>query len=654
MYFDVVFRDEFYRCSRMVQSDNEKVIDAWVLQGSGSKLDLKAQSLVKGKRAHLILRQDGNLNTGHSTRVRSGLWTGGFQHFSSFNIEALPGHLSCKKYVRRPWYIYRDYDGLSRIDFVPPDAMGACIALQSNGQMEILLTIVISHSMMWPSGRRAASYTFEASRNSVARVESNLGDTYVKVTGADASFSFAGETLTARIVMDGTVFLSIGSDVNFDPAAAFQQAENYYAAVTRNCVLQSSSSRLDKAFFWSKIAILESYSETEVGNGFFAGFPEFSWFFGRDGLWTSFAAYIIGLHEEADSHIAMLWDNSLDGRIPHEVPIIAGHDSEQDYEVSGISGIRTRYMSIDSTPLWVVAQGYKKAWSGHHVDMTAVEKAMIFLRSLDKDGDGLIENAFSEGLIGWPEKWASSRDGACIEINSWYIEALKASGFLLDRHPGGIEGIQESFDENFLSNDDPYFFDSVYSGKRRKIISPMGSVPGMYVKNDHVKKILGRLSEPDVLTEAGIRSMSSKDPMYDRGYHTGQIWPLMTGWHAIAAYNNEMSEIGERCIWSFVDLSFSAPDPGRINEVYDPEFYEPRGQFAQVWSHALFIMSIMEGMLNMLPSWRNGKSPVEPSKANLPIGMAFLRVDRVKLRDSFYTVMATADGLISVSAESGE
>ncbi|EQD45348.1 maltose phosphorylase, partial [mine drainage metagenome] len=195
----------------------------------------------------------------------------------------------------------------------------------------------------------------------------------------------------------------------------------------------------------------------------------------------------------------MLWDNSLEGRIPHEVSIITGHGEEQNYEVSGISGIRTRYMSIDSTPLWVVAQGYKQVWSGHPADRPAVVNALSFLRSLDKDGDGLIENTFSDGLIGWPEKWASSRDGACIEINAWYIEALKASGFLLNMHPQGIKRIQESFDENFLSNDDPYFFDSLYSGKRRKIISPMGSVPGMYVTNEHVKKILHRLSEPDIL-----------------------------------------------------------------------------------------------------------------------------------------------------------
>ncbi|EQD38254.1 hypothetical protein B1B_15894, partial [mine drainage metagenome] len=159
---------------------------------------------------------------------------------------------------------------------------------------------------------------------------------------------------------------------------------------------------------------------------------------------------------------------------------------------------------------------------------------------------------------------------------------------------------------------------------------------------------------PDILTEAGIRSMSSIDPMYDRGYHTGQIWPLMTGWHAIAAYNNEMSEIGERFIWSFVDLAFSASDPGRINEAYDPEFYQPKGQFAQVWSHALFIMSIMEGMLNMLPTWRNGITPLDAVKSRLPEGMDFLRIDRMKFQESSYTVLVTADGNVSVTKETKE
>ena len=166
----------------------------------------------------------------------------------------------------------------------------------------------------------------------------------------------------------------------------------------------------------------------------------------------------------------------------------------------------------------------------------------------------------------------------------------------------------------------------------------MGSVAGMYISSEPVRNILQRLSRSDLLTEAGIRSMSSLDSMYDRGYHTGEIWPLMTGWHAIACYNNGLMETGIRCITSFMNLAFSAEDPGRINETYDPEFFEPRGQFAQVWSHSLFVQSILEGLVNLIPQWRTGKSPIDSAENRLPGSMDFLEIHNIPFQGSLYDI----------------
>ncbi|MCL4452405.1 MAG: hypothetical protein M1327_07280 [Candidatus Thermoplasmatota archaeon] len=593
---------------------------------------------MKGKKAHLILRQDGHLDTPSSSRKRYGLWTGNLQHFSMLHMEMNGSPLKCMKYVRRPWYIYREYSHLSRIDFVPPGSSFACISLATETDQDLTISLEINHSKMWPSVERPGTYRVRQDDKGLIQISSDLGQTFISLSGSHAEASFKDGKLTLQVAIKARAFISIGSEIGSDEEELFEQAERYYGSAMENCVLKSSLFRLDKTFFWSKIAIIESYSETEVGNGFFAGFPEFSWFFGRDGLWTSFSAYMIGLSEMADEHLDLLLKNASDGRIPHEVTLSLADQTGQNFEVSGVKGIMTKYMSIDSTPLWIIAQGYREAWTGKPFDKGNLMAALSFLRNLDRDNDGLIENSFSEGLMGWPETWADKRNGACIEVNAWYVEALAASAYLLHNETGDARRSREAFIARFFISQDPYFVDSFENNKKRIIVTPMGSVPGMYIFSPSIQKVLRRLSSPDVLTEAGMRSMSSTDSMYDRGYHTGQIWPLMTGWHAIACYNNGIEQTGFRCLKTFMDLAFSSEDPGRINETYDGETFEPRGQFAQVWSHSLFIQAVLEGLLNLVPQWRTGLIPIYSAVNRLPPEINFIEVKNILFKGSVFNI----------------
>ena len=638
MYFHGVIRDEFTFCAHLKQEDNDKVMDAWILEGRASQSGLHGLSLVKGKKAHLILRKDGQIDMPSSSRKRHGLWTGSLQHFSVLHMEINGTPLKCIKYVRRPWYIYREYANLSRIDFVPPGSNFACISLASETDQDLTITLGINHTKMWPSVEKPGSYRVRQDDKGSIQILSDLGQTYISFSGSHAAVSFNDDRITLQVAVKGRAFLCIGSEVGSDEEELFSQAEKYYRLALENCVLRSSLFRLDKTFLWSKVAIIESYSETDAGNGFFAGFPEFSWFFGRDGLWTSFSAYMIGLHEMADNHLDMLWRNSSNGRIPHEVTLSLDDETEQNFEVSGVRGIRTKYMSIDSTPLWIIAQGYRESWTGKPADKGHLMTALSFLRNLDMDHDDLIENNFFESLIGWPETWANKRNGACIDVNAWFLEALAASAFLLHTDRGEVKRSRGAFDMHFFIGDDPYFIDSFESDIKRIIITPMGSVPGMYNSSSLIQNVLRRLSSPDLLTEAGMRSMSSKDPMYDKGYHTGQVWPLMTGWHAIACYNNDLQQTGFRCLKTFMDLAFSAQDPGRINETYDAETFEPEGQFAQVWSHSLFIQGVLEGLLNMIPQWRTDMIPVFSVVNRLPREINFIEVKNLLFQGSVFNI----------------
>jgi len=636
--------DEMNYCSDLSLKANNKVVDAWVKANDRSNMNLSYFSLVKGKKAHLIIRQDGNLNAGASGRNRTGFWVGGIQHFSSMSLKLLKKGSRCKKYVRRPYYIYRKYNGLSRIDFIPPDSKSLVIALYPHDPCKIELSFKISHLKMWPLNKTSTTYRFTSENGDDARIEGEFTKTNIHLSGfkqSDISYDDSTNNITISGKIADLSTILIGEDPVLDVESGFKDTRDYFSKVTENCIIESSLLGLNKAFLWAKISLLESYSETEVGNGFYAGFPRFSWFFGRDGLWASFAAYLIGLTSEADSHLDLLYRNSANGRIPHEIPIANSLNStEQNYEVSGMEGKNTKYMSIDSSLLWIIAQGYRKEFSSKPVNKEEIRKVNSFIKLLSNGTDYLLENDFSSGLIGWPETWATKRDGKCVDVNAWYLEAIRVYDAIMEDHDGRFQVVYKSYKSIFLSG--KLGLDSFKDSEMRYIKTPLLAIPGIYFRLSRFKKLLRYLSADDLMTANGFRSMSLNDTLYDGGYHTGPIWPLMNGWIGLAAYNNGNSNLGDMILFTFIRNIFNSADPGRVNETYDSDFFYPTGQFAQVWSSSLFIQLIMEGLLGFRHDWKLDMDSVNKIRTSKRL------LNKVSVKNYKYT-----DRLESLSIDRG-
>ena len=113
-----------------------------------------------------------------------------------------------------------------------------------------------------------------------------------------------------------------------------------------------------------------------------------------------------------------------------------------------------------------------------------------------------------------------------------------------------------------------------------------------------------------MMTPWGVRTMSVEDGKYDGGYHTGMVWPLMTGWFSIAAYRLGFVDQGYDQIKTFAENAFHSTDPGRINEAYASDQPTPTGQFAQGWSSSMFIMSLLGGMVGM-SIWSDGSNDLK-------------------------------------------
>ncbi|MEM3851620.1 MAG: amylo-alpha-1,6-glucosidase [Methanomassiliicoccales archaeon] len=625
---------EFIDCRSKSMEDNRKIMDCWVVESSQKSLD--ALTLLKGKKAHLILLQNGTLDSASSGRYRTGLWCGGRRHFNSLRmyVDDTPAERLAVKYVRKPHCTYRLYEGFERLDYIPYSSPALCMHFLIGRGHRILLCVDISHGLAWPAISKSLDYSLSR-RGRIATVSSEGGMTRILLPDKHAACSLDGAKLSI-LLEAGRKTVVIGDTSLMEEDLDFNLNKRIHGTPAKYSVLETPDFVLNKCFFWAKHDLLEFYSETEAGNGFYAGFPEFSWFFGRDGEWMSIAASMCGLQKEAESHLSMLVKYSVEGRVPHEIPILPGTDQPHKIE--------TGYMSIDSTPLWVIAHFINSQWSGSKANVGAISQCIRFMLDCDKDGDMLVENDSTEGLIGWHESWAEARNGACVDVNAWWLSALSIYTMLTGRLQKELERGLLNYRSTFFKEGEHFLvFDSVKEEKKSDIRNASEIVPAMYWKEELMKRLLVELSGPDMQPYWGTRSMSSQSALYDRGYHTGQVWPLMTGWFCTASFKNGLFGEAMRALYTFPRLMMLASEPGRINETYNAEECRPEGQFAQGWSSALFIQSVIEGLF-AIDALRNHGEAIEKSNPMLPEGWSYMRLKRVPYRGKCVDIIVDEKG----------
>ncbi|KAA8922023.1 MAG: amylo-alpha-1,6-glucosidase [Thermoplasma sp.] len=609
-------------------------------------LDSYSYTMVKGSKAHFIAYMNGTIRRSDMHRSRVGYWKDNVSHIASLDgsIDGRKLSDAFKKYVRGLGYIYRQYAGLDRIDYISERDGSLHIILSGTGDSELNLEFDIGHTMAWPSHASAERFDVSLDGNGSC-ITSNISKTCISVySDDDVRIHSTGENLHL-IIGDLHGAEIVISDGTYEVSDDMESTLKYHESVKDMAVLETPDFRFNKLFLWAKHDMLEFYSETTRGNGWFAGFPVYSWFFGRDGLWMALAANMVGLSGLTHEHLRMLLRYADDGRIPHEIGL--ADDGDQGYTI-GETRFNTMYMSIDSSPLWLLANASLENWDQRRFDDDHLRKVFNFITSCDIDGDGLIENDFGRGLIGWPETWANIRNGKTVDVNAIWLEDLRIYGPRFGNN--GYGKIRDRYMSLFFGDADPVDF---VGSEPHAISSAMQFVPGLFMKDEAIRRRMEDLSR-GIMTPWGIRSMSVYDPMYDGGYHTGTVWPLMTGWFVIAAYGNGLADLAFEQLKSFVDLAFSADDPGRINETYDAMRPLPTGQFAQGWSSSMFVLSILQGMLSMNPV------SFDPSafagKHHLPDAWRNVKLHRIPWRGKFYNLTFIRDGfsLKDVAAESAE
>ncbi|MDE3078155.1 MAG: hypothetical protein KGJ86_22250, partial [Chloroflexota bacterium] len=285
----------------------------------------------------------------------------------------------------------------------------------------------------------------------------------------------------------------------------------------------------------------------------------------------------------------------------------------------------------------------------------AARRAFEFALTTDTDGDGLIENS---GVgHGWAEGGRIYGGHCTFYLAACWAAALDAMHSLAAAmgQPRVAASCAERRDRvksvlngDFYREDQGWFAyaknrDGSYANA--ETIEPAAAALLGLMEPSKLGRFFQEVAGERFTTPWGVRYIARDDPAYHpRGYHYGSVWPLFTGWVAMAEYRCGRPEAGFRHLWSSLQ-QVCKHSLGAIDEVLDGDSDVPAGVCPhQLWSHALTVMPVLEGMLGLRPDAPHNRLSIAPQ---LPATWDWVRVRRLRLGQRSLALMVerTPSGL---------
>ncbi len=409
-----------------------------------------------------------------------------------------------------------------------------------------------------------------------------------------------------------------------------QEAREHYKHYLDTTVsLSLPDTDLQTAYDWSRISQLQGLvNDPFAGEGLIAGYdlsgsnhrPGFSWFFGRDSMWTALALDAAGDFQTTRTALEFLAKyQGENGRIPHEIP----------QTVSLVPWFKLYpygFASADATPLYIIGTADYVRASGDldfaRAKWDSLWRAYQWLRSTF-GANGLPKNqGVGHGWIeGGPLLPVSSelyQTGVAIEAQ----QSLAAVAQLLHKPEADsltqeAAALKSRVETSFWSPDkNIYGYALNVEGKRIDRASVLGTVPMWFglLDQQHGQQFLNELAGPRHEADWGMRIIPEDDPLYDpTGYHFGSVWPLFTGWAAVAEYRYHRPLPAYANLRANAQLVFDG-SPGRATEVLSGRYYTPVATSSshQIWSSAMIVSPLLRGMMGLSVDALNSEVRFEP------------------------------------------
>ena len=459
---------------------------------------------------------------------------------------------------------------------------------------------------------------------------------------------------TTQVAATNAVLGATLAQLNAGVAASYAaHAKAYDDLFAHTTTIETPDKTLNEAFQWAEISIeqlrtrVQGTDETALVAGYYASGdsarPGFGWFFGRDALYTLYAVNGYGDFALSKSELEFLIHRQrADGKIMHEYSQTAAAIDWKAFPYM--------YAAADSTPLFLLAvEDYVKA-SGDVAFLTtnreAIEKAWAFETdpAHDTDHDGIYDN--SQGT-GWVESWPGAMphqeiylalldqqaSGAMAEIESALKDAEKSAS--AKKRADAIAKTIEA--EYYDPEKSCYAFSRNTDGSldRTSTVYPAlawwspEATSGASILA-HPEGCLKQLAAHTLNTDWGLRDVSSDEKIYDgMSYHQGSVWPLFTGWAALAEYRANQPLAGYQMLMENANLT-RAQDLGANTELLSGDFFVPFGRSTshQLWSSAMVITPTLRGLFGISIDAQAKTITVNP---HLPAQWEDARVDNLQL-----------------------
>jgi glycogen debranching enzyme len=424
------------------------------------------------------------------------------------------------------------------------------------------------------------------------------------------------------------------AQLNGGIASAYQAHDDEYRKILADSVsIETPDTALNEAFEWGIVSIEQlrahaynpnpdASAETALVAGYYesgdSARPGFGWFFGRDALYTLYAVNGFGDFGLSKQELEFLIRRQrADGKIMHEYSQTAAALDWQAFPYE--------YAAADSTPLFLLAVADYARASGDVGFLTAhrdaIEKAWAFETdpAHDTDHDGIYDN--SQGT-GWVESWPGGMphqevylalldqqaSGAISEIESLLNSPDKAAAA-----KQRAETIAKTIESEYYDADKGCYAFSHNVGKdgapwtdRTTTVFPALAWwdpvdrAGQSVLQ-HPEGCLKQFAADALNSDWGLRDVADNEKIYNgMSYHQGSVWPLFTGWAAMAEYRAGEPLAGYQLLMENANLT-RAQDLGAVTELLSGDFFVPFGRSTshQLWSSAMVITPALRGLFGI-------------------------------------------------------
>ena len=433
-----------------------------------------------------------------------------------------------------------------------------------------------------------------------------------------------------------------------NPQSVFNTSINHYKEyLDNNLSITTPDSLFNEGFRWATISSAQFIVDTPgIGTSLMAGYsssrrgwggahkisgrPGYAWYFGRDAIWSAFALTDIGDFTTVRKVLeTLIRYQQIDGKIYHELT------------TSG----SVHFDASDATPLFInlIARYLRASGDFEFVKkhMLAITKAINYCYSTDTDGDHLIE--ISNVGHGWLEGgdlygshtefylaglWNAALNDAA------YIASLVGDTVNKAKYKSDANIVNEIINKNFWNEKGYYNYGKHKDGSYTDECIVLVTVPVYMGVTDKKRSehMMEKFASSHFSTDWGVRMINDSHPIFNpTAYHFGSVWPLFTGWTALAEY-----EVG-RYIQGFSHImanlqNYRGISHGRIPEVINGVVYKPSGvTLHQCWSETMVLQPIVEGMLGFAPDAPRKRLKLAP---RLPFHWNTLQVEKLRIADT--------------------